>query len=208
MHLPAVPAAYLPAVPAAQREDDPRQEHAVTTPSTPDTAPARPARLAVELPAGARWTSAGAAAACLAYALVLGWREDGDGVAVAAAFATALLLATAALGGVVPSSIRVGDVEVRLQQAREDGRDEGRVEGLASGTAISSKVATGELDAADVLAALHTALRTPGPLRVDGLRVPVPQLPGPEADAVVAAVGDALEGLGRRCTPPSQGPAV
>lgn len=46
---------------------------------------------------------------------------------------------------VVPATIKIGDVEVKLQQARESGAVEGRVKGLAAGAAISERVAAGDL---------------------------------------------------------------
>lgn len=149
-------------------------------------------RVAVQLQWYLRATAALGAVSALGYASVLGWRSDANGVVTAAAFAVGFLFATFALAGVVPATVKVGDVEVKLQQARENGADEGRVEGLAVGAAISKSVAAGDLDVDHVEAALHTALTSPEPLRVDGISLPVAQLDTSAADAQIQAVKDAL----------------
>jgi hypothetical protein len=61
---------------------------------------------------------------------VLGWRTNANGVVTAAAFAVGFLFATFALAGVVAAKVEVGDVEVKLQQARERGAEGGRIRGL------------------------------------------------------------------------------
>jgi hypothetical protein len=126
------------------------------------------------------------------YASVLGWRTNANGVVTAAAFAVGFLFATFALAGVVPSNIKVGDAEVKLQQARESGADEGRVQGLTAGVTISKGVAAGDLPVDRVEAALHAALTSPDSLRVDGVNLPVAQLAPSAAQAKVQAVADDL----------------
>jgi hypothetical protein len=150
-------------------------------------------RLGVELEKTYRRGAALAALVSLSYAFVLGWRADVSGIAVAAAFAVGFLFATFALSGVVPASIKVGDVELRLAQAKEDGRHEGRVDGIQTGALLGSKVVAGEVEVEEVAAALHEALTSPGPLRVDGVEVPVAQMPPAAAKAAVGAVEHALQ---------------
>ncbi len=116
-----------------------------------------------------RSAAAVAAVSALVYAAVLGWRTDANGVVTAAAFAVGFLFATFALAGVVPASIKIGDVELKMQQERKDAADEGRVQGLEAGAAISKVVAAGELRVDQVEAALRAALTSPESLRVDGI---------------------------------------
>ena len=85
--------------------------------------------------------------------------------------------------------------EVRLQTARE----QGRVEGLEAGALLGSKVTTGEVAPADVTSALREALTSPEPLRVDGLALPVAQLPTRQAERVVATVEQALATVTHEC---------
>jgi hypothetical protein len=149
-------------------------------------------RLAV----GLRWQLRAAAglgaASALAYAAALGWRDHANGVATAAAFAVGFLFATFALSGVVPSNIKVGDVEIKLDQARESGMQAGHVEGLAVGAALSRQVATGDLPVEHVESALRAALTSPEPLRVDGIDLPVPQVTTAIAEESVQRVSDCL----------------
>lgn len=163
----------------------------MTTQSTPP-ASLPGARVAVQL----RWTLRAAAAAgavsALGYAFVLGWRTDANGVVTAAAFAVGFLFATFALAGVVPANIKIGDVEVKLQQARENGAHEGRVDGLAAGAAISKHVAEGDMPVDQVEAALRTALTSPESFRIDHIDLPIAQLAPSAAEAKIHAVMDAL----------------
>jgi hypothetical protein len=154
-------------------------------------------RIAVQLRWHVRALAAAAAAGSLGYAAVLGWRVDANGVATASAFAVGFLFATFALAGVVPANIKVGDVEVRMQQAREDGVHEGRVDGLAAGAALGRGVATGDLPVERAEAAVRTALTTPQSLRIDGIDMPVAQLPPHAAEAQVHRVADALTAVAR-----------
>jgi len=148
--------------------------------------------VAVQLNRYLRSAAAVAAVSALGYAAVLGWRTDANGVVTAAAFAVGFLFATFALAGVVPASIKIGDVELKMQQERKDAADEGRVQGLEAGAAISKVVAAGELRVDQVEAALRAALTSPESLRVDGIDLPVPQLAPPAAEKNVQKVADAL----------------
>jgi hypothetical protein len=158
------------------------------------TSPSAPA--ATRVAVGLRWplraAAAFGAASALAYGAALGWRAEANGVATAAAFAVGFLFATFALSGVVPSTIKVGDVEVQLDRARESGKQAGHVDGLAAGAAISRQVAAGDLPVERVEAALRAALTGPGPLRVDGIHLPVPHVATAEAEDAVRQVGEAL----------------
>jgi hypothetical protein len=145
-------------------------------------------RVAVQLQWHLRAAAALGAISALGYASVLGWRSNTDGVVTAAAFAVGFLFATFALAGVVPASIKIGDVELELQQAG----DEGRVEGLAAGIAISKSVVTGELPVEQVETALQNALTSPEPLKIDGINLSVPQLTDFAAKTNTQAVKDSL----------------
>ncbi|MBV9141702.1 MAG: hypothetical protein JO115_12420 [Pseudonocardiales bacterium] len=145
-------------------------------------------RVAVPLQGYLRILSAVAAVSALGYAAVLGWRTNANGVVTAAAFAVGFLFATFALAGAVPTSIKIGDVEVKLQQARENGA----VEGLTAGAAISKGVAAGDLPVEQVQEALHTALTSPKPLRLNDIDLPVAQLAPFAATARTQEVVDAL----------------
>lgn len=163
----------------------------MTTQSTP-RASLLGGRVAVQLQWHLRAAAALGAVSALGYASVIGWRTDANGVVTAAAFAVGFLFATFALAGVVPATIKIGDVEVKLQQAQESGAQEGRVEGLAVGADISKRVAAGDLHVDQVEAALHTALTSPASLRVDGIELPVAQLGPSAAEAKTQAVADDL----------------
>ncbi len=166
----------------------------MTTPALPAAAPP-PAvhRPAVRLQTGYRVAAAVAAVASLGDAFVLGWRDSADGTAVAAAFVTGFLFASFALAGVVPSSIKVGDVELSLQQAK----DAGRVEGIGAGTHLAAQVASGQLGVDEVSRALHTALTTDADLQVDGVHLPVPRLSPQAAEQALHTVVAALQVAGR-----------
>ncbi|HEY7100529.1 MAG TPA: hypothetical protein VH573_02690 [Mycobacteriales bacterium] len=115
----------------------------------PDGA-ARPAPLApaVEQPI-VRWIVAVAAVASLGYGFVLGSDDDSNGVTVAAALAVGVLLLVVALAGQLPSSLKVGDVELKLDQARADG--------VRDGAKLAAKAATG-MSTADIEQAATQAL--------------------------------------------------
>jgi hypothetical protein len=162
------------------------------------------ARVAVPLNRYLRSAAALAAVSALGYAAVLGWRTDANGVVTAAAFAVGFLFATFALAGVVPASIKIGDVELKMQQERKDAADEGRVQGLEAGAAISKVVAAGELQVDQVEAALRAALTGPESLRVDDIDLPVPQLAVAAAERNVQKVADALTTVAERSARPSR----
>src|SRR5918998_2173880 len=150
------------------------------------------ARVAVPLNWYLRAAAGLGAVSALGYAAVLGWRTDANGVVTAAAFAVGFLFATFALSGVVPASIKIGDVELKMQQERKDAADEGRVQGLEAGAAMSKVVAAGELQVDQVEAALRAALTSPDSLRVDGIDLAVPQLAPSVAERNVQNVANAL----------------
>jgi hypothetical protein len=149
-------------------------------------------RVAVQLHWCLRALAALGAVSALLYVSVLGWRTDTNGVVTAAAFAVGFLFATFALAGVVPASIKIGDVELKMQQERKDAADEGRVQGLEAGAAISKGVAAGELRVDQVEAALRAALTSPESLQVNGINLPVPQLAPSAAERNVQKVANAL----------------
>ncbi len=163
----------------------------MTTQSTP-RAPLPGGRVAVQLKWHLRTAAGLGAVSALGYAAVLGWRTDANGVVTAAAFAVGFLFATFALAGVVPASIKIGDVELKMQQELADAANEGRVQGLEAGATISKGVAAGDLPVAQVEAALRAALTSPEPLRVDGVDLPVPQLAPPAAERNVQKIANAL----------------
>lgn len=174
----------------------------MTTPSIPrGSLPGN--HVAVQLQSSLRALSALGAVSALVYAALLGWRTNANGVVTAAAFAIGFLFATFALAGVVPANIKIGDVEVKLQQARESGADEGRVEGLAAGTAISKGVAAGDLGVDQVQAALHAALTSPESLQVDGINLPVARLTPAAAEAKIQTVADALNAVAKHSERPT-----
>lgn len=129
------------------------------------------------------------------YACVLAWREEAEGVATAAAFAVALLALIFALAGVVPASIRVGDVEFKIQQAKDEGKEEGGLEGFVAGAKVAAEVRAGRMEPDAVAAAAKAALTSDHPLRMAeiGVEVPVPNLASDEeADSCAAAIADVL----------------
>jgi hypothetical protein len=60
-----------------------------------------------------------------AYGFWFGLSKDVNGVSVAAALAVGALFLIVALAGMLPSSLKVGDFEVKLDQARADGATQG-----------------------------------------------------------------------------------
>jgi hypothetical protein len=163
----------------------------MTTQST-SRAPLPGGRVAVQLKWHLRGAAALGAVSALGYAAVIGWRTEANGVVTASAFAIGFLFATFALAGVVPASIKIGDVELKMQQDLEDAANEGRVQGLEAGAAISQGVAAGDLPVDQVEAALRTALTSQESLQVDGVNLLVPQLAPSAAEKNVQKVADAL----------------
>jgi hypothetical protein len=142
----------------------------------------------------------------LVFGGVLAWREQTEGLAVASAFAVGLITLIFAFAGVVPASIKVGDVEVQLKQAvaegkeqgkqegKEEGKQEGAVAGLQTAAAVCEKVKEGLLLPEEVEAALAEALSTAAPLdlpAVSAAPLAVADL-GADASATASAIAQAL----------------
>jgi hypothetical protein len=173
--------------------------------------PAQPSpRVAAELDPHWRALACIVGILSLAYGAVLAWREDADGIAVAAAFAVGLANLIFALAGVVPSSVKVGDVEFQLQRAKAEGKEEGAqlgkaqgkaegvqegaVAGLRTAAALCEKVKEGEMQPAEVEAVLAEALSSDKPLDlplVEGPPLPVANL-GDEAPAAANRLAQAF----------------
>ncbi len=85
-----------------------------------------------------RWTLAVVSALALIYGFWFGRSKDANGVSVAAALAVGVLLLIVAIGGQLPSSLKVGDVEVKLDQARADGAREGAKLAATAATGMSA----------------------------------------------------------------------
>ena len=168
------------------------QQASSTAGTTSPVLPGR--RMAAELEWYWRVVAAVVGVVTLAYAFLLGWHETAEGVATAAAFAVALFTLIFALAGVVPASVKVGDVEVKLQQAKEEGKKEGAeqggLQGVKVGAALAARVQRGEIQADDVGQALKTALMTDKPLELDlpaaNVQVPMPKLEDEKAADVHA----------------------
>lgn len=172
-------------------------------PSTPPAPVLTQRRLAVQLHPLVRGLVAFGAVVAFGYAGTIGWRTNANGVVVAAAFAVGFLFAVFALAGVVPSHIKVGDVEVQLQQAWESGAGKGRVEGLTAGTELSKGVATGDLPVGQVEEAVYAALTSPESLRIDGIDLPIAQLAPAAAGTQTRAVAQALTTVAKHAGQPS-----
>jgi hypothetical protein len=142
----------------------------------------------------------------LSYGGILAWREQSDGIAVASAFAVGLVALIFALAGVVPASVKVGDVQIQLQQAKaegkvegkvegklegkEEGRQEGAVHGLQTAAEVCEKVKSGELQPEQVEAALNQALSSDAPLDLPA--VSSPPLPVANVGAAASATARAM----------------
>jgi hypothetical protein len=87
-------------------------------------------RAAVALHLGWRIAAAVFGGGALIFGGALALADKSDGVAVAAAFALAAAMLIFAVMGVVPASIKVGDIDIKLEQAMEAGRQNGAVAGL------------------------------------------------------------------------------
>lgn len=90
-------------------------------------------RVAAEVNGELRWFAGVIGVGAIAYGAVLAWRDGGDGVAIASVFAVGLIALIFAMAGVVPASVKVGDLEMKLSQAEERGKQEGITEGKAQG---------------------------------------------------------------------------
>lgn len=81
-----------------------------------------------------------------------GWLaySNHSGVATAAIFAVAIIFAIVAIGGTLPASIKVGDVSVALQQARDDGMKAGVSVGIQNAHDVAMRTKSTADAASDV----------------------------------------------------------
>jgi hypothetical protein len=154
-------------------------------------------RLAAELEWHWRLIAVIVAIGTLAYAFVLAWHETSEGIATAAAFTVALFALIFALAGVVPASVKIGDVEFQLRQAeshgKAEGTAEGHLEGIKAGTRLATKVCEGTLDVADVKEAVTTALTSDTPIDLPDAHVQVPNLQNEVASAQANEIANSLQ---------------
>jgi hypothetical protein len=134
---------------------------------------------------------------------MLAWQEKSDGIAVASAFAVAAIAFVFGLAGVVPASVKVGDVELALQQAKQQGSEEGQkrgvVQGITTAAVVKQCMNEGLVPAEQVKSALTQALTTDAPLDTDAIGVPKGVLDLPNLGAEGAAVAQRLvENLAER----------
>jgi hypothetical protein len=146
---------------------------ALSTPTVPGALPTD--RVASQLEGGWRLTAAVVGVVVLAFACVLAWREETEGVATAAAFAVAIFALIFAFAGVVPASIKIGDL-ITIENAKKEGKEEGKVEGLVAGAKVATAVQGQNIDKPVIEEAVMKALTTDEPLRLGGIEVPVPML--------------------------------
>jgi hypothetical protein len=186
-HVPSGPVSGVPG--AVGQRPTPASTASIAAVAVPAMPP--PGRISAELEPHWRYTAGIVGIGILVYACVLAWREETEGVATAAAFALALLALIFALAGVVPASVKVGDVEFKIRQAEESGKEQGGLEGFIAGTKVASEVKEGHMDPDAVVAATRAALTSDNPLRVPevGVEVPVPKMASvQEANARVAEI--------------------
>lgn len=74
-----------------------------------------------------------------------------NGLGTASVFAVALLFGVVALSGTLPATVKVGDVEVLLQRAKQEGQAEGAVQAAAA----TMEVAALQKDPAEAAAQLR-----------------------------------------------------
>lgn len=86
--------------------------------------------------ASIRWLLALGGLGALGYGAWLGTDKDASGVAVAAAFAVALLMLTVAIAGAVPANIKVGYVQLDMYA-------QGKADGVVQGAKLTAKAAAG-----------------------------------------------------------------
>jgi hypothetical protein len=169
-----------------------------------------PGRVAAEMHVAWRVTSALVGAATLVFAAVLAWHEDTEGVASAAAFGVAFFALIFAFAGVVPASVKVGDIEVKVQQAKEDGKEEGKKAGkeegwkegaeatgldaFIAGCEVAQKVSTGDLDLDTIKTEVAAALSSEMSIDLPDMdkKVPVPNLDSASANARAGEIVDVL----------------
>jgi hypothetical protein len=149
-----------------------------STPTVPGVLPTD--RVASKLEGLWRLTAAVVGVAVLAFACVLAWREETEGVAAAAAFAVAILTLIFAFAGVVPASIKIGDL-ITIENAKNEGKKVGKLEGLVDGAKVATAVQTANIDKPVIEEAVKKALTTNQPLRLGGIEVPVPKLESDQA---------------------------
>ena len=89
-----------------------------------------PARVTVELGLATRTFTWVVMLASLGFGSWLAYKNY-TGVATAAVFAVALIFAVAALGGVLPSSISIGQVRIAIDRAKDEGKKEGAEQAAA-----------------------------------------------------------------------------
>jgi hypothetical protein len=175
----------------------PVQDSSIPVPPVPPTR-----RVSAELEPQWRFAAGVVGVGTLIYACVLAWHDGAEGVATAAAFAVAFFALIFGLAGVVPASVKVGDVEVKIQQAkqegREEGKEEGKEEGALTGFMAGAKVATDvkeqRLRVDDVKEAVKAALMSDDPLRLSDIDVRIPKLASEEdVDALTAEIVDVLQ---------------
>jgi hypothetical protein len=77
-----------------------------------------------------------------------------NGVGTAAVFAVAFLFGIVAFGGILPTALKVGDVEVMLQNAKQEGKAEGAVQAAQATAQMAKQVAKLEKAPEDVVAQL------------------------------------------------------
>jgi uncharacterized membrane protein len=150
-------------------------------------------RLAAELEGRWRVVAAVVAGLSLVYGGILAWRANTNGVAVAAHFGVGIISFVFALAGVVPASVKLGDLEVKLQQAQEQAREEGKQQGSLAGLQAAVEIAQlppSERD--EVKDSLAEALRTDEPLSLSQVELPLPKLADADARRNAATITDAL----------------
>ena len=108
-----------------------------------------------------------ASLAALGYGFRLGMNKDISGVTVAAALGVGVLFLVVALAGSLPSSLKVGDFEIKLDQAWADGATQGAKLAATAATGMSqdqlqvaAEQAVGSIRDADSMMRALKAVRT------------------------------------------------
>ncbi len=112
-----------------------------------------------------RWTLVAGALLAFGYGAWLGTDKGANGVAVAAGFSVGLVLLIVALAGQLPSSIKVGEVQLDLY-------GQGKADGLTEGAKLVAKAAAG-VSSGQVVSAADQALppRAPRAAALNAVRV-------------------------------------
>jgi hypothetical protein len=108
---------------------------------------------AVEIGRAARVYAWAATTVALLVGFYLAMRNF-NGVGTASVFAVAFLFGIVALGGILPAAVKVGDVEVMLQNAKQEGRAEGKAEGTVQAVTATAQVAALQREPDEVVAQL------------------------------------------------------